>query len=258
VQCSEKVPHTVVMTARGPGGHAAVPQSGNAILRLARAITRIGEYHEPLMLSDITRQFLASLSTVWPEQGMRAAMADATSEDAERVDRGMAELRRIPALDAVLRNGISPTLISGGIKSNVIPTEAECTLNIRTLPGESIDDDLVRLAAVVSDPHVTFEVRSSGRPGPASSPSSSAFAAIRDAVSRMDPAIVTVPYLSTGATDSAAVRSAGTECYGLLPFPLTQEDESRMHGHDERVGVEAVGFGLWLTCAIVEELNAGA
>jgi hypothetical protein len=40
-----------------------------------------------------------------------------------------------------------------------------------------------------------------------------------------------------------------------LPFPLTEEDEARMHGHDERVAVNAVGFGLWLTCAIVEEMS---
>jgi acetylornithine deacetylase/succinyl-diaminopimelate desuccinylase-like protein len=63
-----------------------------------------------------------------------------------------------------------------------------------------------------------------------------------------------VPYLSTGATDSATLRAAGIACYGLLPFPLTQEEEDRMHGHDERLSVESLGFGLRLTRGIVERV----
>ncbi|MGQ0646940.1 MAG: M20/M25/M40 family metallo-hydrolase [Gemmatimonadaceae bacterium] len=253
VQCSEKVPHNVTVTARGPGGHAAVPHDGNAIVRLSRALARISEHREPLALLDITRDYFLSLSAVWPDETVRAAMADVASDDPARRERGAGVLSAVPLLDAVMRNGISPTLVSGGIRSNVIPTEAHATLNVRTLPGHSIDDVLVRLRHVANEPNLEFSVKASGTEAPASSPEAPAFVAIRHAISRLDPSIITVPYLSTGATDSAMLRRAGIPCYGLLPFPLTQEDESRMHGHDERVRVNAVGFGLWLTCGIVDE-----
>jgi acetylornithine deacetylase/succinyl-diaminopimelate desuccinylase-like protein len=254
VQCSEKVPHNVIVTARGPGGHASVPDERNAIVRLSRALARIAAHREPRRLSAITRAYLEGLSSVWPEAGLRAAMKLAAGDDPARADQGAEQLRSEPLLDAVLRTGISPTLVSGGTRSNVIPTEAQATLNIRTLPGESIGDVVARLREVTSDPAVEFHVKSSGLDAPASPVDSPAFAAIRAAISRMDPAIITVPYLGTGATDSAALRSAGIAGYGLLPFPLTRDDEARMHGHDERVRVDAVGFGLWLTCGIVEEL----
>lgn len=255
VQCAEKVPHNVIVTARGPGGHAAVPHAGNAITRLTNALARITAHVEPLALSEVTHAFFGELAAIWPDVRIREAMADLTSADPSRVVRGAAMMSEIPPMNAVLRTGISPTLIGGGIRSNVIPTEAQATLNIRTLPGVTIEDVLVRLRSLVDDPDVTLHVRSSGDDAPLSPIDSPMFRAIAASVADLDDAILTVPYLSTGATDSAAVRQAGIACYGVLPFPLTQQDEDRMHGHDERVSVDALGFGVRLVTGIVRRMT---
>jgi acetylornithine deacetylase/succinyl-diaminopimelate desuccinylase-like protein len=69
------------------------------------------------------------------------------------------------------------------------------------------------------------------------------FTAIADAVRSVDSSVAVVPYMSTGATDSARLRAWGVQTYGVLPFPLAQEDEERMHGNDERVPVESLLFG---------------
>lgn len=254
VQCAEKVPHNVIVTARGPGGHASVPHPGNAIARLAAALTRIGAHVEPLQLSEVTRGFLGALGSVWPDGAQRAAMADIASGDPAREARGADALRAVPALDALLRNGISPTLVSGGTRANVIPTEAQATLNIRTLPGERIEAVVERLRLAVADDAVTFHVKASGDDAPASPVDSPMYRAIADSVAELDPRVITVPYLSTGATDSAVLRLAGIPCYGILPFPLTQEDEDRMHGHDERVSLESLAFGARLVQRIVDRM----
>lgn len=255
VQCAEKVPHNVVVTARGTGGHASIPHAGNAITRLATAVARISAHREPLALSDVTRTFFEQLSGVWPDATLRLAMADLASGDPARVASGARTLAGVPSMDAVLRNGISPTLIGGGTRSNVIPTEAQATLNIRTLPGEPIDALLDRLRALVGDPDVTLAVRASGDDAPQSPIGSPMFRAIADSVAQLDPRILTVPYLSTGATDSATLRKAGIACYGILPFPLTQDDEDRMHGHDERVPVDSLAFGVRLVHGVVERMT---
>ncbi len=258
VQCAEKVPHNVIVTARGPGGHASVPHAGNAITRLTTAVARIAAHEEPLALSDVTRAFFEQLASVWPEASLRRAMDDLASGDPGRVAGGARTLSGVPSMNAVLRNGISPTLISGGTRSNVIPTEAQATLNIRTLPGESIDAVVERLRALVADPDVTLTVRASGDDAPQSPIDAPMFRAIADSVAALDPRILTVPYLSTGATDSATLRKAGIACYGILPFPLTQQDEDRMHGHDERVGVDALAFGVRLVHGIVTRMCGGS
>jgi acetylornithine deacetylase/succinyl-diaminopimelate desuccinylase-like protein len=82
------------------------------------------------------------------------------------------------------------------------------------------------------------------------------FDAIRESVRELEPDLRVVPYLSTGATDSAALRRLGIKAYGLLPFPLTEEDEGRMHGHDERVPVTSLGFGVRVIYGIIQRMTA--
>ena len=243
VQNTEKVPHVVTVTARGPGGHASVPLEGNAIFRLGRALAAIGAHREPLQVNPTTRRFFSELAKVWPDRFERAAMADVASADARRQARGAKTLARTPVFDAVLRNGISATLASAGVRSNVIPTEATATLNIRTLPGQSIDSVVARLRQKVRDPLVELAVTERGEDAPASDFHSPMFAAIEETVRELAPDMVVVPYLSTGATDSAALRRWGMQAFGVLPFPMSQDDEDRMHGNDERVPLKSLEFG---------------
>lgn len=243
VQTTEKVSHVVEITARGPGGHASVPLPGNAVARVARAVACIAEHKEPIRLLPTTRQFFSRLASIWPEEHIAAAMADIGSADQSIVERGCSALCSIPMYDAVLRTGISPTIIAGGSRHNVIPTEATAVFSIRTLPNDPIDGVIERLRAAVDDPSIEFNLLSTSFDAPVSDHESPMFAAIRDAIAAEEPSIVTVPYMSTGATESSLLRSAGVQTYGLLPFPLDADDESRMHGHDERVPLASLGFG---------------
>lgn len=243
VQNTEKVPHGITLTARGPGGHAAIPLAGNAILRLGRALARLSAYKEPVQVNPTTREFFARLGRVWPNREERAAMVDVATLDTRRIQRGARVLERIPVFDAVLRNGISVTMLNGGIRSNVIPTEATAVLNVRTLPGQSIDGVARRLRRVIGDPLVEVAVTTRGADAPASDFASPMFNAIHESVRALDPSMIVVPYLSTGATDSAALRAWGMQAFGLLPFPMNQDDEDRMHGNDERVPLASLDFG---------------
>jgi acetylornithine deacetylase/succinyl-diaminopimelate desuccinylase-like protein len=243
VQNTEKVAHNVRVIAKGPGGHASVPLPGNAISRLARAMARIAAHEEPVRINPTTRVFFSQLSAVWPNAAERRAMADVASRDERRIARGARVLSALPIYNAVLRNGISATLIDGGIRANVIPTEATANLNVRTLPGQSIDSVVARLRRAVADKLVSFEISRDTIDAPASSFRSPMFTAIADAVGSVDSTITVVPYMSTGATDSARLRAWGVQTYGVLPFPLAQEDEERMHGNDERVPVQSLLFG---------------
>lgn len=254
LQAAEKVSHVVTMTATGPDGHAAIPLEGNAIARLGRALAVAGAHREPTVLTPTTTRFFAALAPVWPEPAEARAMADVASGDVARVERGAAVLRALPTLDAVLRNGISLTIVQGGIRSNVIPSEAQATLNIRTLPGQPIDSVVARLTRAIGDPRVSLTVTSRGEESPAMSAESEFFTAVERAAKRIDPSITVVPYLSTGATDSADLRRAGIKAYGLLPFPLEMPDEERMHGNDERLPLEAFTFGIRFVTGIIEAL----
>ena len=254
VQSAEKVSHVVTVTAHGSAGHAAIPLPDNAIFRLARALDTVSRYAEPVMLTDITRKFFAQLAEIWPGAAEKQAMIDLVSHDPKRTEAGASVLSRIPVFNAVLRNGISPTVVEGGKQFNVIPASAQAVLNVRTLPGHSIDKVVNRLRAVVSEPGVTIEVTHRGDEAPSSDPDSSMFGAIAAAARDLDPKMAVVPYLSTGVTDSARLRLLGVKAYGVLPFPMVQSDEERMHGNDERVPLESLHFGTRLIYGAISRI----
>jgi acetylornithine deacetylase/succinyl-diaminopimelate desuccinylase-like protein len=257
VQNTEKVSHVVQVVAEGPGGHASIPLSDNAIWRLGRALAAIGAHREPLQLTPTTRRFFEELSRVWPEPRERSAMADVTSDDPRRAARGAGVLADIPVYDALLRNGISAAIVEGGIRFNVIPTHASATLNLRTLPGESLDGMLERLAAAVGDPLVRLEIAERGEDAPASDFHSPMFTAIVETVKELDPSLAVVPYMSTGATDSARLRQWGMQAFGVLPFPMVQDDEDRMHGNDERVPLDSLAFGTRMIFGTILRVASG-
>jgi acetylornithine deacetylase/succinyl-diaminopimelate desuccinylase-like protein len=243
VQSAEKVAHVVRLTAHGPGGHASIPLEDNAVARLARAIAAIHATPLPVQILPTTRQFFRELSRVWPDADERAAMADVASNDEDRIRGGALVLRQIPALDATLRTTVSPTMLQGGVAPNVIPTEVHATLNVRTLPGDAIDDVVARLTHIVNDPLVEVTIVERGEDSPSCDPDSPMFVAIADAARELDRNLAVVPYLGTGATDSARMRRWGVATFGVLPFPMEQFDEERMHGNDERIPLDSLAFG---------------
>jgi acetylornithine deacetylase/succinyl-diaminopimelate desuccinylase-like protein len=101
---------------------------------------------------------------------------------------------------------------------------------------------------------VQVSVESRGDEAPPSPDDTEMYAAIRDALGAVAPGVPALPFLSTGATDSAPLRRAGVKAYGLLPFPLTEGDEGRMHGHDERVSVASLAFAVRLSWEILNRI----
>ncbi|MFL5593515.1 MAG: M20/M25/M40 family metallo-hydrolase [Gemmatimonadaceae bacterium] len=254
VQSAEKVSHVVTVTARGRAGHAAIPLPDNAIFRLGRALDQLSRYAEPVMLTEITRQFFSRLAGIWPNEMERKAMSDLANGDRIHSDTAANALSQIPVFNAVLRNGISPTVVEGGKQFNVIPDSVGAVLNVRTLPGESVDDVVGRLRTIVTEPDVSIEVTQRGEEAPASEPGSEMFEAIAETAHELDPKIAVVPYLSTGVTDSARLRRRGVQAYGILPFPMTESDEQRMHGNDERIPLDSFLFGIRLIFGAIERI----
>jgi acetylornithine deacetylase/succinyl-diaminopimelate desuccinylase-like protein len=254
VQCGEKVSTVLRLTATGTPGHASVPIPDNAVVRLSRAVAVAAAHREPVVITETSRRFFEGLASFWKEQHVRTAMADISSSDPARIEAGAKVVAQNPPFDAMIRNGISPTMLAAGVRPNVIPAEASATLNVRLLPGQSLEDLIVRLRAAINDDAVQVTVESRSAEAPPSPDDTPMYAAIRDAVADLAPAVPVVPFLSTGATDSAPLRSAGVMSYGILPFPLTEGDEGRMHGHDERVSVAALSFAVRLTWQIFNRI----
>jgi len=254
VQSSEKRGINYTLIATGTSGHASMPRLDNAIAALARAIPRATEPF-PVELTLDTRRFFETIAKHEPPE-LRSAM-EQLADPARRKAAG-AVVSHDLMYNAMLRNTVSPTVLKGGFRSNVIPETAEVTLNVRLLPGADPDAFRAELERRIADPAVRVTFHPPSRPEAPSVPfDGPVIDAVRRVVARVTPGADVVPLLSTGATDSAQLRSAGISAYGLLPLPLTSRDAARMHGSDERMPIESLGTGLKLLYGVALEIATG-
>jgi acetylornithine deacetylase/succinyl-diaminopimelate desuccinylase-like protein len=143
----------------------------------------------------------------------------------------------------VLRNTVSPTIVHGGAKINVIPSEIEVQLDGRLLPGFAPEDLIGELHDLVGR-DVEFEVVRHD-PGPPE-PDLSFFEPLAEIIRELDPEGVPVAMLQAGVTDARFLSRAGVQTYGYLPLRLPADFDlyPLVHNADERLPVDALGFGV--------------
>jgi len=255
VQASEKVPINVAVIARGTSGHASRPTKDNAVVHLAEAVAKIGTYSAPVHLTTIVRRYFEGLAPLEDDEigkWMRSLDAPDRGEHAQRV---ISDAN--PLWNSMMRDSIAPTMLSAGVRVNVIPAEARANLNIRLLPGDTIDTLLAELTKLVNDPQIHFEVQpDAGLAAPPSSLESDFYATITRVVTQEFGGALVLPFQSTGATDSAQLRLHNVQAYGLMPAPLAEEDYRRMHGDDERMPLASFSKGVDVLTKIVTEFAA--
>jgi len=252
VQASEKVSVNVAVIAKGPSGHASIPTRDNAVVHLAAAVAKIGSYSAPVHFTAVVRRYFEGLATVSDDEIAKWLRSLEASDRGEHAQRVISEAN--PEWGAMMHDTIAPTMLSGGVRANVIPGEARATLNIRLLPGDTIDVLLGALTKLVNDPQVRFEVQpNSGLAAPNSSLESDFYGVINKVASQDFGGVPVLPYQSPWATDSSQLRLHNVQAYGLWPFPLTDADLKRMHGDDERLPVASFNKGIEVLLHIVSE-----
>jgi acetylornithine deacetylase/succinyl-diaminopimelate desuccinylase-like protein len=228
----EKVPRPVLLVAHGRAGHASSPSADNAVVRIANAVAKVAAWQPPMRLNDVTRAYFERLATIsTPEE---AARYNHISDPAVQ----QYLLAHESSHANMLRTTITPTIVKGGFRLNVIPSEAEATLDVRALPDEDMEKFYAELRRVIGDGSVDVGLRPrEGAGRPATRPSrtdTDMFRALEHAQQRMFPEAVTLPAMRGGATDNAQLRARGVQAYGF--GPVTGEKESHgAHTEDERV-----------------------
>jgi len=244
IMTAEKGVCWMTIRAQGRPGHGSVPQDDNAVLEIARAIDRVAGTPLPLHVTPTAAEFIRRVAeSLGAAQsiGLLALLNPITHQ---------AAAARLPGnglgdgLRASLRNTVSPTQIKAGVKTNVIPSQAEAVLDGRLLPGfdrESFLDEIrPRLGS-----RIEIEVQQYSPPLEVSA-DTCLFRAMESGLLRYDPEGIVVPYMLNGATDAKLFSQLGTRCYGFSPLRL-QPDESfdhLIHAHNERVSVHAFAFGV--------------
>ena len=250
VATTEKIPNTTRLVAHGTSGHGSIPRPDNPIVHLAAAVAKLAAYQPPMRLNETTRAYFQRLASVSSPED---AFLYTHLEDPAIGSMVQERIRstRLPQ-NSNLRSSISPNIIKGGFRSNVIPGDAEATLDIRALPDEDMNEFFASLGRVIDDPAVEVIPTPPGRPkAPPSGLDSDLFRALERAQAKVFPGAITIPSMLNGATDGAYLRAKGAHAYGVGSY--LENDESRAHGNDERNPIEGIGkFLEFMYYAVVD------
>jgi acetylornithine deacetylase/succinyl-diaminopimelate desuccinylase-like protein len=265
--------NTIVLRlrARGAPTHSAWPGAAGrtAIGRLVTALAKLVATEPAPMMTELTREYFAALSrtTDGPIAAEFGTLATSEDEEARRAaGQRIFETGDYPALwHALMRNTCSITMLQGGIKENVIPGSAEAKLNIRLLPGQGLDEALAYVQSVIQDDTIEIcapafasledarhevHVRTNR---PASSTDTDLYRALTSQAEQIWPRAEVTPALFEAGTDALAWRMRGVPVYGIYPYPVDNETMVRMHGNDERIGIDALDQGTeWVYRVLVE------
>jgi len=251
VQTAEKGILWFKIKAKGSPGHGSTPNTAdNAIVRMNKVITKLSEYQPETLYVPTLKQFLGEVSEINPD--LKAPFKNLLNnpdqseqilDELAKTDKALAEEIRPRT-----KTTITPTIIHGGVKENIIPSECEAVFDCRVLPGQSVDGTFTLIKSLLKDvglDKLSFEIIQihDGNESPTQTP---LYSVVTDVLREFEPNCGVAPTLTTGGTDSRFFRETGSVCYGFHPMRPDEpndELEKRMHGIDERITVENLVFG---------------
>jgi acetylornithine deacetylase/succinyl-diaminopimelate desuccinylase-like protein len=250
VSVSEKKLSQFILKAVGPGGHGSLPRKENANQKIVSAAQAILSYDWPFKPTSIVNAYLNGVLKGKKGEGFTYT----TLRETLRSKQFKSFVEKNPIYNALLRNTVTLTILRGGEKVNVIPTESQAYFDARLLPSESHESFFQRIRKL-SGNDVEIERIGSGisEPGP-SGYNTAYFRGIRKVIGHMKGAMPVLPYITTGATDLRYFRNLGIVSYGFFPITLTEGEVLRMHGKNERISLENVKEGLEGTYEILKFL----
>ena len=257
IQVSEKSYADFKFEVHNRGGHSSVPVPDNAIYHLATALERLSRYSFPLKTDEVTRAYFREMAKV--EGGALrddlGKIADGPSEAAREA------MQRVASVSArwnsMLRTTCVATELAGGHALNALPQLATANVNCRIFPGESVESVQKALRLAIGDEQVAVHVQGDVDIGPASPMRPDVLKAVARLSDSLWPGVVTIPVMSTGATDGRYLRVAGIPTYGVSGF-FGDRDDVRAHGRDECMNVSSFYEGQAFLYQLVKELSGGS
>ena len=233
VGVTEKGTTAVELVAEGRGGHASTPARHGPTARLARAITRLERHPFPASTPPATLELVRRLAPHAPP-ALRGLMARA-----ERLGPLLARalVAAGPEAAAMTRTTTAVTTLSGSPAPNVIASRAVAGVNVRVMPGDTVDGVVAHLRDVVGK-GVEVRLLERGEPSPVSPWDDDAFALLEATTAGLFPDAVVAPYVMMAATDARHFTRICPRVYRFAPFRMTKAQREAIHSYDEHLGVE--------------------
>lgn len=235
---AEKGYLSLQLKAIGQGGHSSMPPPHTAVGKLGTAIGRLEAEQMPASLSGPGAMGLRAMAPALPF-ARRIVLAN----DWLFGPLLLRELEKVSNTNAMIRTTTAPTMINGGVKENVLPTEATAVVNFRIAPGDTVASVKAHVERVIANPDVTMSdyLHPGADATPVADIRSPGYTLISDVIRQIEPAAVIVPGLVVAGTDSKHWSRVSDATFRFTPVRLTSDDLKRIHATDERISISNYG-----------------
>lgn len=240
INVAEKGYLTLELVAHGASGHSSMPSRDASIFLLAAALERLRDNPLPGKLDGAS---LKMVDTVSRHQGFGARLFMANRWlFGSMIEK---QLSQSPATNASMRTTTAPTLLSAGIKDNVLPGTATATVNFRIHPRDTVDEVIAMVGEIVDDDRIEIRATREGSGASrVSSADSDGYQAIADAVRAYFGSVVVVPGMTMAGTNSKHYEEAARNAYRINLMAVGPEDLAGFHGTNERISIDNVARGV--------------
>jgi acetylornithine deacetylase/succinyl-diaminopimelate desuccinylase-like protein len=256
VMVAEKQVCWMRATLRGPGGHGSLRMRGGTMARLARFLDLLDRRRLPVHVTPVPRMMVEAVAR---ELGLPGRAVLPRLLEPRLTDRLLDLLgERGELFDPLLHNTVNATVVRGGDKINVVPSEVTVELDGRLLPGQTPDDLERELRALYGD-GIELEVIRHDPAGPPE-PDMGLFDVLAGVLREADPSGTPMPLLLAAITDGRHFARLGIQTYGFLPMQLPADLRftSLIHAADERIPVAALEFGTAAIGRVLERFGSAA
>lgn len=216
------------------GGHSSMPSEQTTIADLATAMHRLNEHPMPGRFGDLMQQTFAPLAPELPFL-YRTGLANLW------LFRPLIErqLSTIPHTNAALRSTAAPTIFRAGVKENVLPARASAIVNFRIHPSDTVADIEAHVRHVIANDDIRIRRLPRARnPSVVSDTDAKPFQELRRSITEVFPGVPVAPSLFIATSDARHFRKLTDNIYRFRAIRARPSDQSRIHGTDERIGVD--------------------
>lgn len=250
IQVAEKQFCRLEATLHGPGGHASVPIRGGIMARLGKMLKDLDENRLPVHITPAAQKMIEAIAAEVPMKtgSVLLGLLDPSKTDAILDEPEDQEL----LFDSLLHNTVNATIVQGGQKINVIPSQITVQLDGRLLPGLTPPDMLAEVRNIIGDDIKLECTRYDIGP---TEPDMGLFDNLAEVLRQADPEGLPLPTLVGATTDARYFSRLGIQTYGFTPMNLSPEFNfsETIHGADERIPAEAVAFGADIIYQVLKE-----
>ncbi|HEX9896169.1 MAG TPA: M20/M25/M40 family metallo-hydrolase [Dehalococcoidales bacterium] len=234
ISVGEKGPSWLRLKTKGVAGHGSIPYlPNNAVAKMAKVLNSLANYTPRVVLTPEVKHLIQSLAEL---TGFRKEVNDGNLNE---LFSHLKDVSLSAYLSAITRMTISPNVVHGGMKTNIVPDSCQAEVDIRILPGQNKKYVLNELKSILGDTEIeTIQYHAPTL----SSADTDAYRLITDTLKECLGEVSVLPTICAGATDSRYMRKMGIPSYGIgmMTFKIDPAMKASVHGKDEKLDIESL------------------